>query len=153
VATRSEESPPTGDFGAAHYRALHHHLFQDLYAWAGEYRTVRIAKGDSMFCYPEHIAAEMEHLFAWLAARNALIDVEAEAFAADAAHFLATLNAIHPFREGNGRTQLAFLAMLAAHAGYPLNLQQLDPATFLDAMIRSFAGDEAPLAQQLARLI
>ena len=49
--------------GAAHYRAIHRHLFQDVFAWAGKLRTVRIAKGGSMFCYPEHIEGEMHKLF------------------------------------------------------------------------------------------
>ncbi|MEL6245622.1 MAG: Fic family protein [Pseudomonadota bacterium] len=59
----------------------------------------------------------------------------------------ATLNAIHPFREGNGRTQLAFASALSDHAGHPLDFDKLEPAEFLDAMIISFTGDEGPLAK------
>jgi cell filamentation protein len=70
-----------------------------------------------------------------------------------AAHFLAELNAIHPFRDGNGRTQLAFLSMLAMAAGHPLRLDRIDPEPFLAAMIASFRGDEAPLAAQIASLL
>lgn len=55
TAHRAEEPLPSGRLGAAHYSAIHRHLFQDVFAWAGRLRTVRIAKGDSMFCYPEHI--------------------------------------------------------------------------------------------------
>jgi len=58
TAQRGEEPLPRGRLGFAHYRAIHRHLFQDVFAWAGKLRTVRIAKGDSMFCYPEHIDAE-----------------------------------------------------------------------------------------------
>ncbi len=153
IAQRARENFPDGKLDARHYSAVHRHLFQDVYRWAGTYRTVRIAKGDSMFCYPEHIASEMEHLFAWIESRNFLADLTARRFAADAAHFLATLNAIHPFREGNGRTQLSFLAILAARAGHPLNLMRLDPALFLAAVIESFQGDEKPLARQIGGLI
>lgn len=153
VASRIDEPMLSGGFDARHYRAVHRHLFQDVYAWAGEYRTVRIAKGESMFCYPEHIAAEMERLFAWLSGRNALAGLDAVSFAAQGGHFLATLNAIHPFREGNGRTQLTFMAMVAAQAGHPLQLQRLDPAAFLAAMIQSFAQDEDLLVRQLQALI
>ena len=78
---------------------------------------------------------------------------EAEAFAEEAAAFLAYLNAIHPFREGNGRTQLTFTALLAAQAGHPLDVSRLDPASFLQAMIASFFGDEAPLGRQLRDLV
>ena len=153
VAARSDRPLASGNLDSAHYRALHRHLFGRFYAWAGTYRTVRIAKGDSMFCYPEHIAAEMEHLFAWADSRNYLTGLSARGFASEGAHFLATLNAIHPFREGNGRTQLSFLAMLAVQAGHPLRLTRLDPPAFLAAMVGSFQGDEKPLARQIRRLI
>jgi cell filamentation protein len=62
------------------------------------------------------------------------------------------LNAIHPFREGNGRTQTAFMTLTAVRAGHPFNLEVLDPVTFLSAMIRSFHGQEEPLAQELRKL-
>ena len=153
VATRAEEPFPSGSLDGLHYQSLHRHLFQDIYAWSGAYRTVRISKRESMFCYPEHIASEMEHLFAWLESRNGLAGLGAHEFGLDAARVLATLNAIQPFREGNGRTQLAFMAVLADRAGHPLALERLQPDAFLSVMIRSFAGDEAPLARQLESLI
>jgi hypothetical protein len=65
---RAEEPLPKGRFGPAHYRAVHHHLFGDVYTWAGRYRTVRTAKGGNVFCYPEHIEAQMDALFARLRA-------------------------------------------------------------------------------------
>lgn len=150
---RAQQPLPSGRFSATHYRAFHHHLFHDVYAWAGRYRTVRIAKDNSMFCYPEHIKAQMDDLFADLRTRHVLKGLPADAFAVELAHFLATLNAIHPFREGNGRTQLIFCAALAAHAGHPLALEALNPQTFLEAMISSFAGDEAQLAGSLRSLL
>ena len=70
-----------------------------------------------------------------------------------AATFLATLNAIHAFRDGNGRGQLAFMSLLADAAGHPLHLDRIVPGDFLAAMIRSFQGDEEQLAEQLGRLI
>jgi cell filamentation protein len=63
------------------------------------------------------------------------------------------LNAIHPFREGNGRTQLSFLTVLAEQAGHPIEFAQLDPKAMLNAAIRSFDGDEQPLAALIRRLI
>jgi cell filamentation protein len=65
---RASEPLPAGDLSSAHYLAVHRHLFQDVYSWAGELRTVRISKGGSMFCYPENIGGEMEKLFAGLKA-------------------------------------------------------------------------------------
>jgi len=66
---------------------------------------------------------------------------------------LADLNAIHPFRGGNGRTQLRYLTLLAECAEHPLALERLDPAEVLRPMIKSFAGDERPLAGLIARLV
>jgi len=60
---RAEEPLPRGRFGPAHYRAIHRHLFGDVYTWAGRYRTVRTAKGGNVFCYPEHIDAQMNAPF------------------------------------------------------------------------------------------
>ena len=142
---RSLEALPPGRFSITHYRAVHRHLFQDVYTWAGRFRRIRISKGASAFCYPEHIAREMRRLFLWLKQEQRFRDTSAADFAAKAAHFLAELNAIHPFREGNGRTQLTFFSMLASDAGHPLDLDRLDTDAVLDAMIQSFSGKEEPL--------
>src|SRR5687767_14007020 len=69
---RAEEPLPAGRFGPAHYRAVHRHLFQDVYRWAGRYRTVRTSKGGNLFCFPEHIPAQMDTLFAKLRDRGGL---------------------------------------------------------------------------------
>jgi cell filamentation protein len=116
------------------------------------FRTIRLAKGGSTFCYPEHIDREMRRLFDWLEDENFLRDLEVESFSAKAAHLIGELNAIHPFREGNGRTQNIFLAMLADRAGHPLDFAKLDPEALLEAMIASFKGDEAPLATVIKNL-
>jgi cell filamentation protein len=153
TAQRGEEPLPNGRLGYAHYRAIHHHLFQDVFDWAGKLRTVRIAKGDSMFCYPEHIDGEMRKLFGRLSAERFLRALSATEFARRSAHLLAELNAIHPFREGNGRTQLTYLTLLAARAWHPLALERMDPAAMLAAMVASFKSDEAPLAALIEGLI
>lgn len=153
TSARLEAGVPRGAFDAKHFCDVHHHLFQDVYTWAGELRTIRIAKGDSMFCYPENIAAELNRIFGWLQQHHNLQGLDRESFAAQGAHFLAEINAIHTFREGNGRAQLSFMAALAAEAGHPFRLRVLNPKTFLQAMITSFGGDEEPLRQQLLQLI
>lgn len=152
-ATRAEEPLPSGRFTVNHYRAVHRHLFQDVYPWAGRFRTVRISKGGSPFCFPEHIEGQMRRLFSGLNSRGNLVGLDEHVFADEAARFLAELNAIHPFREGNGRAQMAFMGLLSDHAGHPLNLGSLEPASFLEAMIASFHGDEAPLAGWISRLM
>lgn len=153
TAQRFEEAFPAGRFTVAHYKAIHRHIFGDVYPWAGRERRVRISKGGSMFCYPEHIRSALKRLFADLATRQHLRGLAPDEFVVRGAAFLSELNAIHAFRDGNGRTQLAFFAILAASAGHPLNLDRLDPEAFLAAMIASFRGDEAPLQTEISRLV
>ena len=150
---RSTESLPSGRLSYSHYRAIHRHLFQDVYAWAGKVRTVRISKGESTFCYPEHIDQEMAKLFTALRRARHLRGTSPQVFAKQAAHFLAELNAIHPFREGNGRSQLTFLTLLAERAGRPLALKRMHPERIMQAVIASFGGQEAPLARMILSLV
>lgn len=142
---RAAEPLPNGRLGATHYRAIHHHLFQDVYDWAGRYRNVRIAKGGNSFCFPEYIAPEMVRLFAGLRDGRFFRGLDIADFAAASANFLSTLNQIHPFREGNGRTQLSFLATLSSQAGHDLDFDRLDPDAMLAAMIASFHDYTGPL--------
>ena len=150
---RSEEPLPLGNFDPAHYRKIHKHIFQDVYSWAGKDRTVRTAKGGNWFCYPENIKAAMDELFKGLEEPAFQPGAPATDFINSAAAFLGELNAIHPFREGNGRTQLAFLYLLGLRAGHPLNLNRIDRATFMPVMIESFSGSSTPLAAELAKLL
>jgi cell filamentation protein len=153
VTHRLNEALPAGQLGIRHYCSIHRHLFQDVYVWSGKFRTVRIAKRGSAFCFPEHIDREMRKLFGELAARNHFRNLDSPVFAAKAAHFLAELNAIHPFREGNGRAQMSFLVALADRAGHPLDEARLKPAQMLRATVRSFDGDERPLSMLIRQLL
>jgi cell filamentation protein len=91
--------------------------------------------------------------FADLKSKSLLRGLPADAFAREGASFLARLNAIHAFREGNGRTQTLFFSMLAAKAGHPLDLTRLPPKDMLAAMIASFHGEEGPLADIIRGLL
>ncbi len=154
TAQRFSEPLPTGKLTEQHYRRVHRHIFRDVYAWAGEYREkVRISKGDSTFCYPEYIPREMAKLFEGLRRGSKLRGLSKQDFARGAASFLATLNAIHTFRDGDGRSQLAFMGLVARSAGHQLHLNKIVPADFPAAMIRSFQDGEELLAEQLARLL
>jgi cell filamentation protein len=151
--TRADEPWPKGKLDFTHYRCLHRHLFQDVYEWAGEVRTIRIGKGENWFCYPEYIDREMKRIFAALKASRFFTGLTPEDFAKQAAHMLAEINAVHPFREGNGRTQLAFLSILAENAGLSFNEDVLDRDRVINAMIDSFAQSEAPLAALILELV
>jgi cell filamentation protein len=153
TALRANEPLPSGKYDARHYRRVHHHLFQDVYSWAGKYRTVRTSKGGNPFCFPENIAATMNGLFAALARSSVFTTNEASEFVGEIANFLAELNAIHPFREGNGRSQLAFVAMLGEHAGFPFEFARIERRTLLPAMLKSYAGDLDSLKGELFKLL
>jgi cell filamentation protein, protein adenylyltransferase len=152
-SARADEPLPNGILDFTHYKAVHHHLFQDVYDWAGQVRTVRISKGSNPFCFPENIDDQATKLFDDLRAADHFRNLNTQAFSAKAAHFLAELNAIHAFREGNGRSQLTFFAMLSDHAGHPLNLDKLEAEEMLEAMIASFGGDERKLAAVIEGLV
>jgi cell filamentation protein len=150
---RADEPLPAGRFGPTHYRRIHRHLFQDVYRWAGKYRTIATSKGRNLFCRPQFTEREMSRLFRRLDSADFLLGSDRDAFIRSIAEFLSGLNAIHPFREGNGRSQLAFLHLLALRAGHPLEIEGIKPAAFLAAMIRGFDGEIGPLAEQLSALL
>lgn len=95
----------------------------------------------------------MTKLFAWLASDNHFVDHSKSLFAAKAAHFLSEMNAIHPFREGNGRVQMSFLTLLTDNAGLPFNSAALDPQRSMQAMIESFKGGLEPLEGLIGDLV
>jgi cell filamentation protein len=150
---RAEESLPEGEFDSAHYCSVHHHLFQDVYEWAGQYRTVRTSKSGNAFCYPENIPAQMAVLFQVIRSGETFAEQSRDAFIQEIARFLGELNAIHPFREGNGRSQLAFIGLVGATFGHPFDFERLNRNTFLPAMITSYFGNLQPLIVELKSLL
>jgi cell filamentation protein len=153
VNERSTEPLPAGRFSKSHFKAVHRHLFQDVYGWAGEVRKCRLSKGYSHFCYHEHIEAALSKLFDELRAEGFLKGLDAALFADRLAHYLSELNAIHAFREGNGRAQMSFVTSLAASAGHILDIGRLDARRFMEAMILAFNGREEALAAQVAAIL
>lgn len=136
--TELEENPIQGDFDLDHLCAIHKHLFGDIYPWAGRIRTKGfISKGNSLFCSPDYIPSYSEDLFGKLKAENYLTGLSRKDFIKRIAFYIAEINALHPFREGNGRTQRAFANQLARNAGWELNLSNIDPDEFRDAYIES----------------
>jgi cell filamentation protein len=121
--------------------------------WAGQYRTVRTSKGGNPFCYPENIPAEMNALFQGLRGGELFAERNTDEFLQEISRFLGELNAIHPFREGNGRSQLAFIGLIGATFGRHFNFERLNPVTFLPAMIASYFRNQGPLTVELKNLL
>ena len=147
VALRLLEPVPTGDFDLAHLKAIHRHLFQDVYAWAGEVRTVEIAKDGSRFQPRRLIETGMADVHRRIVAAGYFRGLEPDGFAEGMGPVLGDVNHVHPFREGNGRTQLQFLKQLAARAGHAFDLTRIDRAAWLGASRRSNSGDHAAMAR------
>jgi len=143
---RIAEGAPTGDFDLRHLRAIHRHLFQDVYDWAGELRTVEIAKGGSQFQFQRFIGAGMADVHRRLVGRTYLEGLNLDEFAREAGVVIGDVNYVHPFREGNGRTQLLYLEQLAIRAGHPLSIRMLDRDQWMDASQASHGGDYARMA-------
>lgn len=146
------QAPLPGAYDLAHLQAFHWHIFGDVYAWAGQLRTVSIGKGQ-LFCLPQHLESFAAEIFANLHRNQLLRGRDRDEFVEGLAELLADINALHPFREGNGRTQRAFLAQLATDAGYDLRWTQMDPAENIRASQEALAGDSTALRRLLDPLV
>lgn len=123
--------------GKSFFLNIHKILFEDIYEWAGKIRTVDIAKG-TLFCRTFAIQNELERIFQELASEKYLSTYEEEELACKMAYFLSELNAVHPFREGNGRTQRLFMEIIAYKAGYHLDFTEVTDKEMIEASYESF---------------
>ena len=100
-------TPRSAIFDFNHYKAIHRFLFSDLYDWAGEVRTVNISKKGTQFTPAESIEQQAELIFKRLKERNYFKGLSHGEFVQEIVDFYCITNVLHPFREGNGRTQRA----------------------------------------------
>lgn len=119
----------------------------------GELRSVAIAKDDSVFALPEHIDSYLAGGFGALAGEGYLRGLDRAEFLDRITYYHAELNAAHPFREGNGRAQRAFLGQLARDAGYTLAWRRLERDRNIEAARASHRGDNSPLHERLDELL
>lgn len=147
VRERTLEGIPHSDFDLRHLKAIHFHLFQDIYDWAGQIRTVEISKGESQFQFRQYIDTGMADVHRRLARANFLRGLDRSTFATEAAAIIGDVNYVHPFREGNGRTQLQYLKLLAEQAGHDLALTKIAPARWLEASRDAHHARYALMAQ------
>lgn len=130
-------SPIQGNFDLMHLQNIHKYLFQDLYQWAGKIRTVDIAKSN-MFCKVQFIEQQADDIFSKLKTDNYLADMPKDIFIKRMAFYFAEINALHPFREGNGRTQREFIRELAIRQGYLMHFAGITEEEMLVASMDSF---------------
>lgn len=149
VAARSYElrqQPLSGNFDLPHLQAMHRYLFGDIYEWAGELRTVDVSKGNSRFAHHNFIRDAGNQIFQGLSREQCLAGLDLNAFSDRAGYYLGEINALHPFREGNGRAQREFISHLGYENGYVIEWQNITQDQVLQAAIRSYNGDSLQLA-------
>ena len=153
VSARSTGGVPAGEFDLAHLRAVHRHLFQDIYDWAGQVRTVEISKGGSQFQFCRFIDTGMNDVHRRLIASNFLKGLSHEIFASEAGVIIGDINHIHPFREGNGRVQMIYLRQLAAQAGHALDVTRIEGEAWMAASRAANLGRYEQMSRCIAKAI
>ncbi len=156
---RLEEGVPTAPVTPEGYCSIHHFIFQDIYAWAGKYRVadMRHPKDSVLFCKTAFIAEQMAIVFTDLRALSVEPFGSPEDLAAALAKPMGDLNAIHPFREGNGRTMRVFIDQFARSRGFRFDQTKLDAEGWNEASRLNFMDADAKhfrpvLLQALTRL-
>lgn len=133
-------APQATTFDFDHYKAIHRFLFSDLYEWAGEVRTVNISKKGTQFTPAENIESQAGLIFERLRSCNYFKGLSHDEFVEEIVDFYCVTNALHPFREGNGRNQRVFLTQLIRNAGYEINFADMDTDLLMIATIQSAQG-------------
>lgn len=146
---RSLEKLPEGDFDLDHLRAIHKFLFRGIYDWAGEIRVVEISKGGQWFLNRRFITQGMRNVHGRILEHDYLRGLSPQDFSALAGEIIGDVNYIHPFREGNGRTQICFYEQLAENAGYEVDLSNIRRSDWTSASRQAHMGNYVPMGKCL----
>jgi cell filamentation protein len=139
-ATLLESNPISDKFDLEHYMAIHKFLFEDIYDWAGKFRTVNISKKGTSFCSADQLETTASNCFKRLLDNDLFSNLDREEFVDAIVDFYCSTNMLHPFREGNGRTQRIFIAQLIRYNGYDFDFSDIDPDDLMIATIQSANG-------------
>ena len=149
---------PQGSFTFERLEETHRYVFQDVYDWAGKVRVTDLYKAAetggplNRFTPVQAIEAEAERIFAPLARADALKGLDPQAFAKRAADLFADINQLHPFREGNGRTQRAFVSALAREAGHELAFDVVSRERMLEASVQASQGQKGMMRRMFSEI-
>jgi cell filamentation protein len=147
-----DERPLVGRFDVAHLKSIHHYIFQDVYPWAGEFRTVNISKGGDLFGVAAFIEPALYQLLRKLAEERHPKALDAPTFAARAGYYMGEINAIHPFRDGNGRTQREFIREMAVQARFVSDWSRVTREQMMAASLESSRTADSSEMAALIRL-
>lgn len=146
-ASKLEENPIDGKFDIEHYKAIHRYLFEDLYDWAGQLRTINISKKGTKFVKTDELENLCVKCFDRIKSNNYFKNIPFESFVENIVDLFFTLNMLHPFREGNGRTERIFIAQLIRFNGYDIDFSEIDSDYLIIATIQGAQGVTDNLAK------
>ena len=139
--------------GLPHLCAIHQHLYQDIFDWAGDIREIDIYQGDTRFCHFAYIEKEGNALMQDLEEEGYLVGLEKADFINRLSHYYCEINVLHPFRIGNGIVQRIFFEQLAIHAGYQLDWRGIDPEEWALANQSGAMGDLSALNTIFSKVV
>jgi len=150
----AEKNPINGMFGLKHLQNIHKFIFGDIYDWAGQIREGDfLIKGESIFCRAMFIESMADEIHKKLKNEKYLRNLDKNLFISRLAYYMGEINALHPFREGNGRTQRLYFRYLCVKAGYNLEFHGIDKKTPINADIAAFNREYKPLIEVLDRAV
>lgn len=128
---------------------IHHHLFQDVYEWAGKVRTVNISKDGKPFFDGERFQIGFRFIDTLILEYKSVRKSNKKEVAHKLAQILDNVNYLHPFREGNGRTQREFLRLLALEKELKLNLNPPDNQSVYDRYMLGTINSDIEILTEL----
>ncbi len=139
--------PLKPNFSFDDYREIHKQLFEEFYEWAGEPRKIGISKAATTFAAPEKIPELGKAIFTRLQRMNYFKDLTRADFIRETADLYHTLNMLHPFRDGNGRTQRVFFVQFIRNARYNIDYSALNSDILIIGTIQAASGVMDTLVQ------
>lgn len=153
---------PAGKLDKAHLKALHRHIFQDVYEWAGSTRNESpmvdgqrvqpigmLSKGGMPFLPGSRIEMGLDEAFKPISDLRVLKGSSPQKFAELAGKVLAELNYVHPFREGNGRAQEAFIFELGRKFGHEADFTVITRARMIEASVETSKNPASGAMQKI----
>ena len=146
-----ENNPIKGNFDFEHYKSIHKYLFDEIYDWAGQIRKVNISKKGTKFAKADEIEQLADACFSRLKSKNYFKAQKFDEFIENITDFYCVTNMLHPFREGNGRTQRIFISQLIRNAGYDIDFLDINTDDLMTATIQASNGVDVYLKEIFAK--
>lgn len=128
---------------------IHNYLFQDVYNWAGKVRTVNISKNGKPFFDGERFDNAFSYVNTLILDYRKINKTDIKQVAEKLAEILDNVDFLHPFREGNGRTQREFLRLLALEKGLELNLNPADNKNIYENYMKGAINSDVKILTEL----